>query len=109
MAESDIQAAIVKTVRHTFKWFVHKNKVASDGAPTGWPDLSVYIPGGQVVLIEVKKPGEVMNNTQRFVVDQLIKAGFPVYCVDNHGHAIRVLRKEYEKIHGRQNADGSGQ
>lgn len=98
MAESDIQARILKIVRDSFKWMAHKNKVGADGAVTGWPDLIVCIPGGKTVFLEVKRPGEVQSHTQRWVTQRLIEDGFSVYIVDNVGHAVRVLRKEYDNI-----------
>lgn len=98
MAESDIQARIIDIVRNSFKWMAHKNKVGADGALKGWPDLTICVPGGTVVFMEVKKPGEVQTHTQRWVTQRLIDDGFKVYIVDNVGHAVRVLRKEYDKL-----------
>jgi len=97
MRESKIQSEILRMVRHDWKWQAHKND-PSESIPKGWPDLSVYIPGGRLVLIETKKPGEGLSNVQRHVVETLINNGFPVYVCDNIGHATRVLRKEYESV-----------
>lgn len=97
--ESDIQSDILSTLKK-WKWWAHKNRPGTDGCPRGWPDLTVYLPTGRVVLLEVKRPGESQSPIQRYVMSQLIQARFPVYVVDNHGHAVRVLKKEYERGSG---------
>lgn len=97
MRESKIQSDILHMVRHDWKWYAHKNDPDAS-VSKGWPDLTVFIPGGRTVFIETKKPGEKPSRTQRFVTESLIAQGFPVYVIDNLGHAVRVLRKEYESL-----------
>lgn len=94
--ESTIQAAILKKVR-SWKWEAHKNRPGSDGLPSGWPDITVYLPNGKVVLLEIKRPGGEASVAQKYTMQRLIRWGYATYLVDNLPHAVRVILKEFHR------------
>lgn len=49
----------------------------------GVPDRLVLLPGGNMVFIEVKAPGETMRPLQVRRKRQLESLGFSVYCIDS--------------------------
>ena len=49
----------------------------------GLPDRLVLLPGGNMVFIEVKAPGETMRPLQVRRKRQLESLGFSVYCIDS--------------------------
>lgn len=99
--ESIIQARITRSLRE-WNWAYFKVHAGHGGTPKGFPDLMVFVPGGRTVMLEVKRPGQSLDPLQRHWVDRLIKDGFAAYVVHDHGHAVRVLRKEYEEAHGQR-------
>ena len=51
---------------------------------SGVPDRIILIPGGAVVFVELKRPGEQPRQRQLFVQSQFRKMGFKVCgCVDS--------------------------
>lgn len=46
------------------------------GGPVGWPDRVVLIPGGRVVIIELKTSDGVVSPLQQLWVDRLMALGF---------------------------------
>ena len=57
-------------------------KLTSPGM-AGVPDRLVLFPGGRVVFVELKAPGEVMRPLQQKRATELRAMGFPVYCLDS--------------------------
>lgn len=70
MTESKIQTKIAKRLREN-GWFVTKLIQTSTN---GIPDL-MAIRKGNVIFLEVKKPGEVASELQKYVIDGLNKSG----------------------------------
>lgn len=48
----------------------------------GVPDRMVLLPGGRVVFVELKAPGEKLRKIQEYRAKELIKLGFQVKCLD---------------------------
>jgi len=81
MTESQIQSKIAKRLRDN-GWLVTKLIQTS---MNGIPDL-MAIRKGNVIFLEVKKPGEVASELQKYVIDNLNKAGVfsrVVTCVED--------------------------
>ena len=60
-----------------------------------WPDRAFFIPGGSLVLIEFKKPGENATPAQAKLHRELKSLGFPVHLswgLDDFKKTIRELR-----------------
>ena len=70
MKESTIQGKITKRLREN-GWLVTKLIQTS---MNGIPDL-MAIRKGNVIFLEVKKPGEEASELQKYVMDNLSKAG----------------------------------
>lgn len=48
----------------------------------GVPDRMVLLPGGKVIFIELKAPGEKPRKIQEYRARELRKLGFQVECID---------------------------
>ena len=70
MTESQIQTKIAKRLREN-GWFVTKLIQTSTN---GIPDL-MAIRKGNVIFLEIKKPGEEASELQKYVIDGLNKSG----------------------------------
>lgn len=58
-----------------------------------WPDQLVLIPGGQVLLIEFKRPGEKLRPSQQFWHDSVRHLGFQPYVFDNWQEPISLIQE----------------
>lgn len=94
--ESDFQSDICSSVT-SWGWIYVKNDPGPGGAPKGFPDLTVYGPDNLTVFLECKRPGEDAEPMQKHWARVLRRLGHSVYLVRNHGHAVRVLRREHER------------
>lgn len=54
-----------------------------------------FLKDGRIVLIEMKRPGEMPNKNQQREIDLFKAAGAEVYVCDNHLAALRVLGVQY--------------
>lgn len=63
----------------------------------GVPDRIVLMPGGKIVFIELKKPGEMMRPLQEKRKRQLEELGFLVFCIDDKD-MIEVILNEIFSI-----------
>lgn len=66
----------------------------------GVPDRIVLIPGGHVVFVELKRPGEVLRPLQRYTAEKFSHLGFPVFVVDSESSLalfIQCLEQYYGK------------
>ena len=69
---------------------------------TGVPDRIVLIPGGRIVLGEMKAPGEKERPRQVYVQGLLRRLGFTVFsAVDSREKIDDVVRFCWEAMHGR--------
>ena len=60
---------------------------------TGVPDRIILLPGGAVVFVELKRPGEQPRQRQLFVQAQIRKLGFTVAgCVDSPEDVNKVVQ-----------------
>lgn len=94
--ESDIQSEIIEAIK-SWGWRYTKNDPSAAGIPRGWPDLTVYGPDMTIVFIETKRPSQELKAIQDYWRRVLRRFGFPVYRIDNLGHAVRILRREHER------------
>lgn len=49
----------------------------------GVPDRLVFLPGGRLYLVEVKRPGGRPRESQKAIHKRLGRLGWPVYVVDD--------------------------
>lgn len=60
----------------------------------GVPDRIILLPGGHVLFVELKRPGEVETKRQLYVQGVLRSLGFTVFStVDSIEKANRVIRR----------------
>lgn len=59
----------------------------------GMPDRIVLLPGGHVVFVEVKAPGEKPRPLQRARHEMLSRLGFKVYVLDDPERIGEVIKE----------------
>jgi hypothetical protein len=59
----------------------------------GVPDRLVFMPGGQLYLVELKAPGEKPRPLQRYMRKKLLSLGFNYYIIDSY-EAVEVFISE---------------
>ena len=64
----------------------------------GMPDRLVLIPGGAVVWVELKAPGEKPRLIQEYRHKQLREMGFVCFVVDSYEGVQEVVRYAKEKM-----------
>jgi Holliday junction resolvase len=84
--ESDIEAALVRFAK---KLGIYTRKFTSP-AHRGVPDR-VFVIGGRVLFMEIKRPGEVPTALQKHEMELLRKVGANVEMVDNALDGRNVL------------------
>lgn len=92
MLEKELERKLVKAVEDcgAAAW-----KLSSPGR-AGVPDRIVLLPGGQVLFVELKRPGETQRPLQVHVAQQLRILGFPVEIVDSEqriGGIVQLIRQ----------------
>lgn len=66
---------------------------------TGVPDRIILLPGGHVIFVELKQPGKVERERQRYVQSVLRRLGFDVFsAVDSDARIDEVVEKCREEI-----------
>ena len=63
----------------------------------GLPDRLLLLPGGKVIFIEFKAPGEVMRPQQLVRKKKLESLGFEVYCIESKETADIILERIFNK------------
>jgi len=58
-------------------------KFVSPGC-NGVPDRLVFLPGGQILLVELKKPGEDLTPLQKSMRKKFLNLGFKYYVIDSY-------------------------
>lgn len=56
-----------------------------------WPDRGVFLPGGNLVFVELKRPGEEPHPSQLRKHDELRRLGYPVIVEDNADRAYLLV------------------
>ena len=95
MLESEIQHKIIKYLKN-----LGAIAVKVDASRPGWPDLTVVMPDGTVLFLEVKQEGGRLRPAQKRIHDELRA---------NHAH-IHIVRsvEDVELILCRLNAQATG-
>jgi len=66
---------------------------------TGVPDRIILLPGGHVIFVELKQPGKVERERQRYVQSVLRRLGFDVFsAVDSDERIDEVVEKCREEM-----------
>lgn len=110
--ERDLQRSIIKLARQGFPQIVMASYPAeqagtgdadqrarygaarkASGVLTGHPDLIAYLPGGRVLLIELKAPGGVVSAAQHLMHARLGEIGHPVLVIRSLDAAAEALRQ----------------
>lgn len=61
---------------------------------TGVPDRIILLPGGHVIFVELKQPGKVERERQRYVQSVLRRLGFDVFsAVDSDERIDEVVER----------------
>lgn len=61
-----------------------------------WPDRLFWLPNGQIIMIEFKRPGCKPTPSQLHMHERLRNQGFKVYVIDSKEQGIQTLRSEVE-------------
>jgi len=67
----------------------------------GYPDRLVFLPGGEIFLIEFKRVDEDPEPLQIYIHEELEKLEHVVWVTDNLEEAKQVFREHIEAILGR--------
>lgn len=86
--ESTIEKAVVRWVYENLG--IQGLKLKMDGK-RGFPDRTWFLPGGQIFMIEFKRPGGKLSASQRVVIEWLTGAGFKVEVHDDKFNAITAI------------------
>ena len=66
---------------------------------TGVPDRIILLPGGRVIFAELKQPGKVERERQRYVQSVLRRLGFDVFsAVDSDERIDEVVERCREEM-----------
>lgn len=88
-SEASIQRGIVDWLRSGGVFVIKLQLIGF----TGMPDLALFLPGGRLQLIEVKRPGGVLSKRQVYVFNVLKRLGHSVLVVFSKEEAIEELQK----------------
>lgn len=72
--------------------FKHWAALRADGCIGGIPDLGIIWRAGAFGMLEVKKPGGALSETQQFIIERLQLRGVPVAVVTSLDEAVAALR-----------------
>lgn len=66
---------------------------------TGVPDRIILLPGGKLIFVEMKKPGEKERSRQKYVQSVLRRLGFDVFsAVDSNDRIDEVVERCKEAV-----------
>lgn len=89
MRERAIESAFVKAVKAAGGMAL---KLISPGV-AGVPDRLVLLPGGRILFVELKAPGQMLRPLQRKRAQQLATLGFVVLTIDSPNTIQEVLSR----------------
>lgn len=58
-----------------------------------WPDRLVMVPGGAIIFIEFKRPGEPLRESQASLHEDAAAIGHDWNVCDSWEHAINIVRQ----------------
>jgi hypothetical protein len=90
--ESTVERKVAKWAKPNRKRFLFF-KLTVPGM-RGVPDRICLFPGGRVIFIEFKRPGEEPRKLQVRICERLQAFGFRVYTYDDADECIRMLENE---------------
>lgn len=67
-------------------------KLRIDGQ-NGWPDRTIFLPNGKVILMEFKAPKGRLRRKQAEWIGKLYNRGFAVYTASSLKSAIDILHR----------------
>lgn len=70
-------------------------KFTSPGV-VGVPDRLVLLPGGRIILVELKAPGKKPRPIQVKVIEKIRSLGFRVEVIDNKEQVLEMLENMHE-------------
>ena len=88
--ESSIERSVVQ--RAASRLGVMLLKVTPDSS-TGWPDRLAVLPGGRVIWLEFKRPGEKPTPKQTYVHGALRKIGHQVEIITDANVGLGIIEK----------------
>ena len=89
LRETDVERFLVRKVREA-------GGLALKFTPPGWagaPDRIVLLPGGRIVFVELKAPGQKMRPLQEKRAAELEALGFSVCCLDSKEKIIAFMKE----------------
>ena len=99
--ERQIQRAIITALRlkgalvnhnaNSGSTAAHRVMLQRDGAMPGWPDLTVLLPGGSVIFMEVKSEKGRVSQKQRAVHEYMRRLGHRVAVVRSVQEAVDAI------------------
>lgn len=95
-------------VLRKLKRFMKDNKLRyvrltfRQGVGTSMPDLLILIPGGRPLLLEVKRPGAVLEPKQEHTLVQLKALGYDVDWCDNSSCGIEIIKAALKRADARR-------
>lgn len=89
LREASVEAAFVRLLRRHALMSLKLNVAGQ----RGWPDRLVLLPGGEVVFVELKRPGAKARRLQEHIHKRLAALGFRIaVCDDPIKAAAFVMR-----------------
>lgn len=89
MQESAVERYLATKVKQAGGWPL---KFVSTGT-SGVPDRLVLLPGGRLIFVETKRPGEEARALQKAVHRKLRDLGFAVLVIDNKDDVLALLEE----------------
>ncbi len=75
---------------------VHARTDQKSGIAVGWPDYTLFLPGGRVLLIEFKQRGKKPTEEQEATIAALRASGHDVRVLFDHQTAIMLVEDTEE-------------
>lgn len=90
MRETIIEKAVKSRVSELGGWPL---KFVSPGT-NGMPDRIALFPGGKIIFIETKAPGEKPEPLQEYRIEQLRALGFECMVIDSKEEAASIRKED---------------
>jgi hypothetical protein len=96
--ESELQKKIVADAKRN-GWpclSFRMSKQAKGFLVPGWPDLTLCLPFGRVVFMELKTAKGALRDKQRLIVNMLRQLGHEVYVVRSFKSYLKIVEQKAE-------------